>query len=197
MIALILAASLAFADPDPQIDPPPVTVHPTEVGETVTVEAVLLEPVSSEEPIDTGAPTTDTDTPGLIKRALMAIYFLLGDLLLMVAGWFFIPAHQDLGAAGLFGVLVTGIIGELRLRLSRSPGRALDSMLAVTKPSRMGSVDERRMRELLDERVTELSNLQRTQISVLREALTRYIEAEQVDDMLVLAQQTPNHPGLP
>ena len=98
--------------------------------------------------------------------------------------------------------LLGGLLMEARLWLyrRRRKGEALDSMLDASKPASLGAVAERKMREIadarVDERISEETNLLRTEITILRGALADYLTADQIDEVVEVAAQTPGHPAI-
>lgn len=181
-VLLLLLVGLACADPDqPVITPPPsAELHPAEVSVEVTEpgEADVIADSELVEPV-----IIERRDPTPFQRVVTGFVWFVG---------LFVSAPYEDEALVL---LLAGALAEVRLFIDRRRRKRgeLDSMLSASRPTTLGAVAERKMRELVEERVSELSNLQKTEIHILRGALADYLSAEQVDDLIALQVQTPSH----
>tara|TARA_Y100000593_G_scaffold28229_1_gene56391 strand:+ start:286 stop:852 length:567 start_codon:yes stop_codon:yes gene_type:complete len=184
LYSLLLCAGMALAEPDPAILPPEPVTYPVEV--TATDEA-------APEPAPEPAPDPDTDPvgpkpPTQFQRLITGIGWIIG----LVIG---APYNDE-----AFVIIVAGLLGEARLWIDRRKrGRVADVRDHPRKPRALGALAERELRAMADQhvdlRINELTNLQRTQIVQLKNALAEYLEAEQSAEGAAMAGQIPNHDG--
>ena len=183
MLSLLLCAGLALAEPDPAILPPEPVTYPAEV---TAADEAAPEPAFESAP-DPAPDPVEPKPPTQFQRLITGIGWIIG----LVIG---APYNDE-----AFVIIVAGLLGEVRLWIDRRKrGRLADGPESTRKPRALGALVERELRAIADEhvdhRINELTNLQRTEIVQLKNALAEYLQAQQEAEGAAIAGQTPGYP---
>lgn len=189
MIALILCAGLALAEPDPSIPAPSPTMHPVDVT-TVEAEPTDVVVLTLEEPAEEEA------APELTWRQWL--YYGFGDVLLYIAGSIFAEAHRGHGAVfildklteAFFAVLtVFGVASYHQKRRRKTPAGELAEMLddgTETGPiADTRASAKNRIKGLVQQEIASAQTLLRTQLETAQSEYQKR-EAEHLEAMAAL-----------
>jgi hypothetical protein len=145
---------------------------------------------------------------------MSSLYFMVGDALLWLAGWVFIPAHTDEAVTGFVAMVAALVAHEARIWLAQH-WRGWARMAAPTVKDRVAgvvaqdraSVSERvlaeaEIRKIADDVRRAVEHQYERQIkrldhrsAVLSAALIDFLGEQAAQELIALAGQTPGHDG--
>ena len=145
---------------------------------------------------------------------LSSLYFMVGDALLWLAGWIFIPAHTDEAVTGFVAMVAALAAHEARIWLAQhwrgwvrvaSP-TVKDRVAGVVAQDRASTSErllaEAEIRKIADDVRRAVEHQYERQINrldhksaVLSAALIDFLGEQAAQELIALAGQTPNHDG--